>query len=160
MAPGILTIQFTFLLSQIKTTTCRGSIPRLLLGGHKMKALSVRGDYVLDMIAGKKKIEYRTWYTKYRGDLLMCSTAKKVAGAVPGYALCVVNLDSVEYYEEDDFYHWNISNVRVIKPIHVKGQLKLFNVPNKLIKVISKDQFEDEIKPLIYQPKFRRKKRN
>lgn len=40
-----------------------------------MKALSVRGDYVMDMITGKKKIEYRTWYTKYRGDLLMCSTA-------------------------------------------------------------------------------------
>ena len=125
-----------------------------------MKALSVRGDYVMDMIAGKKKIEYRTWYTKYRGDLLMCSTAKKVAGAVPGYALCVVHLDSVEYCEEDDFYHWNISNVRVIKPIHVKGQLKLFNVPNKLIKPIGEEQFKEEIKPLIYQPKFRRKKRN
>lgn len=123
-----------------------------------MKALSVRGDYVLDMIAGKKKIEYRTWYTKYRGDLLMCSTAKKVAGAVPGYALCVVHLDSVEYCEEDDFYHWNISNVRVIKPIHVKGQLKLFNVPNKLIKVISKEQFDDEIKKYIYKPKWRKKR--
>lgn len=105
-----------------------------------MKALSVRGDYVLDMIAGKKKIEYRTWYTKYRGDLLMCSTAKKVAGAVPGYALCVVHLDSVEYCEEDDFYHWNISNVRVIKPIHVKGQ------------------FDDEIKKYIYKPKWRKKR--
>ena len=32
-----------------------------------MKALSVRGDYVMDMITGKKKIEYRTWSTKYRG---------------------------------------------------------------------------------------------
>lgn len=142
----------------VKLTTCRGSIPRLLLGGHKMKALSVRGNYVLDMIAGKKKIEYRTWYTKYRGDLLMCSTAKKVAGAVPGYALCVVHLDSVEYCEEDDFYHWNISNVRVIKPIHVKGQLKLFSVPNKLIKVISKEQFDDEIKKYIYKPKWRKKR--
>ena len=31
------------------------------IGGLKMKALSVRGDYVMDMITGKKKIEYRTW---------------------------------------------------------------------------------------------------
>lgn len=46
-----------------------------------MKALSVRGDYIMDMIAGKKKIEYRTWKTNYRGPLLMCSTAKKAAGA-------------------------------------------------------------------------------
>ena len=123
-----------------------------------MKALSVRGDYVMDMITGKKKIEYRTWSTKYRGPLLMCSTTKKVAGAVPGYALCVVNLDSVEYCEEDGFYHWNISNVRVIKPIHVKGQLKLFNVSDKLIKPISKEQFDDEIKKYIYKPKWRKKR--
>ena len=124
-----------------------------------MKALSVRGDYVMDMITGKKKIEYRTWSTKYRGPLLMCSTARKVAGSAPGYAICIVNLYNIEYSELDDLYYWHIKDVRVIKPIHVKGQLKLFNVPNKLIKVISKDQFEDEIKPLIYQPKFRRKKR-
>lgn len=38
-----------------------------------MKALSVRGDYIMDMIAGKKKIEYRTWKTNYRGPLLMLS---------------------------------------------------------------------------------------
>ncbi len=43
-----------------------------------MKALSVRGDYIMQMIEGTKKIEYRTWQTKYRGPLLMCSTTKKV----------------------------------------------------------------------------------
>lgn len=120
-----------------------------------MKALSV----VLDMIAGKKRIEYRTWYTKYRGDLLMCSTARKIAGTAPGYALCIVNLYDVEYSEFDGIYYWHIKDVRPIKPIHVKGQLKLFTVPNKLIKPISEEQFKEEIKPLIYQPKFRRKKR-
>lgn len=125
-----------------------------------MKALSVHGNYVLDMIAGKKKIEYRTWYTKYRGDLLMCSTAKKIAGTAPGYALCVVNLYDVDYSEDDDLYYWHIKDVRPISPIHVKGQLKLFNVSDLLIHPISKEQFDDEIKPLIYQPKFRRKKRN
>ena len=125
-----------------------------------MKALSVRGDYVMDMITGKKKIEYRTWSTKYRGPLLMCSTAKKVAGSAPGYATCVVNLKSIEYVDFDECYYWHIELLDVIKPIHVKGQLKLFNVPNKLIKPIGEEQFKEEIKPLIYQPKFRRKKRN
>ena len=104
-----------------------------------MKALSVRGDYIMDMIAGKKKIEYRTWKTHYRGPLLMCSTTKKVAGAAPGYAICVVNLKS--------------------KPIHVKGQLKLFNVDDDLIKPISRKEFEKEVQPLIYTPN-RRKKSN
>lgn len=124
-----------------------------------MKALSVRGDYVMDMIAGKKKIEYRTWSTKYRGPLLMCSTTKKVAGAAPGYALCVVNLKSIEYVEFDDCFHWNIELMDVIKPIHVKGQLKLFNVADELIKPISKEEFDKEVAPLIYQPKRKKKRK-
>lgn len=121
-----------------------------------MKALSVRGDYIMDIIAGKKKIEYRTWKTNYRGPLLMCSTAKKVAGAAPGYAICVVNLKSIQYFPLEGFYHWNIELVNVIKPIHVKGQLKLFNVDDNLIEPISMKEFESEVRPLIYTP--RRKK--
>lgn len=123
-----------------------------------MKALSVRGDFIMDMIAGKKKIEYRTWKTNYRGPILMCSTAKKVAGAAPGYAICVVNLKSIQYFPLEGFYHWNIELADVIKPIHVKGQLKLFNVDDNLIEPISMKEFESEVRPLIYTP--RRKKLN
>ncbi len=123
-----------------------------------MKALSVRGDFIMDMIAGKKKIEYRTWKTNYRGPILMCSTAKKVAGAAPGYAICVVNLKSIQYFPLEGFYHWNIELANVIKPIHVKGQLKLFNVDDNLIEPISMKEFESEVRPLIYTP--RRKKLN
>ena len=121
-----------------------------------IKALSVRGDFIMDMIAGKKKIEYRTWKTNYRGPILMCSTAKKVAGAAPGYAICVVNLKSIQYFPLEGFYHWNIELANVIKPIHVKGQLKLFNVDDDLIEPISMKEFESEVRPLIYTP--RRKK--
>ena len=121
-----------------------------------MKALSVRGDFIMDMIAGKKKIDYRTWKTNYRGPILMCSTAKKVAGAAPGYAICVVNLKSIQYFPLEGFYHWNIELANVIKPIHVKGQLKLFNVDDNLIEPISMKEFESEVRPLIYTP--RRKK--
>ena len=121
-----------------------------------IKALSVRGDFIMDMIAGKKKIEYRTWKTNYRGPILMCSTAKKVAGAAPGYAICVVNLKSIQYFLLEGFYHWNIELANVIKPIHVKGQLKLFNVDDNLIEPISMKEFESEVRPLIYTP--RRKK--
>ena len=124
-----------------------------------MKALSVRGDFIMDMIAGKKKIEYRSWKTNYRGPILMCSTTKKVAGAAPGYALCVVNLTGIQYFPWEDLYYWNIELANVIKPIHVKGQLKLFNVDNDLIKPISRKEFEKEVQPLIYTPN-RRKKSN
>lgn len=122
-----------------------------------MKALSVRGDYIMDMIAGKKKIEYRSWKTNYRGPILMCSTAKKVAGAAPGYALCIVNLTDIQYFPWEDMYHWNIELADVIKPIHVKGQLKLFNVDDDLIKPISRKEFESDVAPLIYRPKRKRK---
>ncbi len=60
-----------------------------------MKALSVRGNYIMDMIAGKKKIEYRSWQTNYRGPLLMCSPAKKVAGAPPW--LCTLRCEFKKY---------------------------------------------------------------
>ena len=125
-----------------------------------MKALSVRGDYIMDIIAGKKKIEYRTWKTNYRGPLLMCSTTKKVAGAAPGYAICVVNLKSIQYFPFEDLYYWNIELVDVIKLIHVKGQLKLFNVDDDLIKPISRKEFELEVRPLIYTPKRKRSNKN
>lgn len=126
-----------------------------------MKALSVRGDYVMDMITGKKKIEYRTWSTKYRGPLLMCSTTKKVAGAAPGYALCVVNLKSIEWSDFDEEFHWNIELRDLIEPVPVKGQLKLFNVDDSMITPIKdKKAWEAKIKPLIYTPKRKRKRKN
>ena len=89
----------------------------------------------------------------------MCSTAKKVTGAAPGYAICVVNLKSIQYFPLEDLYYWNIELADVIKPIHMKGQLKLFNVDDDLIKPISRKEFEKEVQPLIYTPK-RRKKSN
>ena len=46
--------------------------------------------------------------------------------------------------------------LNVIKPIHVKGQLKLFNVADELIKPISKEEFDKEVAPLIYQPKIKK----
>ena len=48
-----------------------------------MKALSIRSDYAADIMNGTKTEEYRSWSTKYRGDLLICNTAKKIRGFVP-----------------------------------------------------------------------------
>ena len=125
-----------------------------------MKALSVRGDYIMQMIKGTKKIEYRTWQTKYRGPLLMCSTTKKVAGAAPGYAVCVVNLKSIEWSDFDEEFHWNIELKDLIEPVPVKGQLKLFNVDDRMITPIKdKKAWRTKIKPLIYTPKRKAKRK-
>lgn len=104
-----------------------------------MKALSIRGDYVRDIVEGRKPIEYRTWDTKYRGPLLLCSTVKKVEGGAPGYAIAVAQLTDIEWNDWDECYYWHLAPFKeggsyLIEPIKVKGQLKLFNVADDLIK--------------------------
>ena len=125
-----------------------------------MKALSVRGDYIMDMVEGTKTIEYRTWSTNYRGPILMCSTTKKVAGAAPGYAIMVAMITDITWSDFNECYEWHIEPIDkskdssyMIEPIHIKGQLKLFNVDDQLIKPINKKQWQKLVEPLIYRPK-------
>lgn len=128
-----------------------------------MKALSIRSDYVMDIFWGKKTIEYRSWSTKCRGNLLICGTAKKVHGGVPGYATCVAKLVKIDRYGDHD-YGWRLapfgpSGSYWIEPIPVKGQLGLFNVDDHLIKpapvtspqdIVAKRWFTEVVAPLIY----------
>lgn len=118
-----------------------------------MKALSVRGDYIMQMINGTKKIEYRTWKTNYRGPILMCSTAKRVPNSAPGYALCVMDLYRIDWNDVDQCYYWYIKLKNLIDPIKVKGRLKLFNVDDDVIIPIKSSEFEKQVIPLIYRSK-------
>lgn len=135
-----------------------------------------RSDYIMDMIEGHKTIEYRTWTTKHRGDLLMCGTAKKIAGGASGYAVAAVKITDIEWNNDDQIYEWHIAPFEkdgsyLIEPIPVKGQLKLFNVNDDLIKKApfyqvdhSNPDFEawwnKKVKPLIYMPKRKKKVNN
>lgn len=112
-----------------------------------MKALSLSGDYIMDIIEGRKTIEYRSWRMKYRGPVLMCSTVKKVPRSAPGYALCVAMINKIEWNDWDQCYYWYIEPFQkggsyLIEPIHVKGMQHLFNVDNKLIKPAPFIKFE------------------
>lgn len=76
-----------------------------------MKALSLWQPWASAMARGVKTIETRSWFTSYRGDLVICSALKKPgrelwaemggmayedALALPyGCALCVVRLEDV-----------------------------------------------------------------
>ena len=83
---------------------------------------------------GTKNIEYRTWDTKHRGDLLICSSANpQVPGMMSGCALCVVKLVDTQYDPANDVYEWHLSNVRKIKAFPVKGKLNFFEVDDALI---------------------------
>jgi len=99
-----------------------------------MKAISIKNPYATQILHGSKTIEYRTWDTKHRGDLLICSSANpKVPGMLSGYALCVCSIEKTTYNDETEEYEWHLSNVRKIKAFPVKGKLNFFEVDDSKI---------------------------
>ena len=91
-------------------------------------------------MSGQKMVEVRTWKTDYRGDLVICSTAKKLHGTIPGHALGVVTLWDVVPLKKQHLkdalmpsttdtaglYAWIFSDNRLIVPQPVKGKLSLW----------------------------------
>ena len=111
-----------------------------------MKALSIHPYFAMSIAFGIKTVENRTWTTNYRGDILICSTAKKYKDTIPGHALCVVTLKDIVPMKKkhlkaaalfDDEYNpnsyaWILENVRFIKPFPVKGKLSLWECDHKI----------------------------
>lgn len=111
-----------------------------------MKALSVHPYYAMAIVAGQKSIECRSWSTDYRGDILICSTAKKYHGTIPGHALGVVTLEDIVPFEKKHLksalmlpkeyqpnqYAWKLTYNRLIVPVPVKGKLSLWNYDGEL----------------------------
>ena len=109
-----------------------------------MKALTCKPKWAAKIVMGQKTIELRSWYTKYRGDILLCSSATGSDETLPeGYALGIIRIDEVvpfqiahakeagfEEKELQNFhgYSWKIFDVRPIKPFAVKGRLSLFDL--------------------------------
>lgn len=105
-----------------------------------MKAISIKNPFATQILRGTKNIEYRTWDTKHRGDLLICSSANpKVPGMMSGCALCVVELVDTQYDSEKDVYEWHLDNVRKVKTFPVKGKLNFFEVDDALIHFIDEE---------------------
>ena len=135
-----------------------------------MKALSVHPYYAGLIFAGEKTIECRSWRTDHRGDLLICSTSKKMKGTMPGHALCVVNLADVVPFnkkhldaacmEPRDYqpgmYAWMLDNVRIIRPIPLKGQLSLWNYdgPLEYLQEPETDEEDEKMYHEIWEPLF------
>jgi hypothetical protein len=103
-----------------------------------MKCLSIKEPWATMILEGKKTIETRTWYTDYRGKLLLCAS-KKPFSKISGKAFAVADLVDVRtMYNIDEasacceIYPGAISFIlENIKPIHlteIKGQLYLFDI--------------------------------
>lgn len=137
-----------------------------------MKAISIKPHFAHQILCGTKRTEYRTWQTKHRGDLLICSSAApKEKGTISGHALIVCRLAAVEPLSkrelkqigideqpEKPIYGWRITDFRTIKPFPVKGKLNLFNVDDKLIEYIDEEHMTgkelDETFNRYFKPLF------
>lgn len=83
----------------------------------------IKPEFVDLIVGGEKDIEYRSWSTSHRGDFLIGCTQTEVSNS---FICAVASLDDVTFNAEQNIYEWHLSHVRCIKPLPVKGQLRLF----------------------------------
>lgn len=126
-----------------------------------MKALTIHQPYAELIVSGEKLVENRTWYTSFRGPLLIhagkshewldgADPAKFVMGALVGIAQvmdcvrfnpmaneAVTCLDKypflVEHIHAHGPYCWILDEAERINPIPYRGAQGLFDVPDEVI---------------------------
>ena len=138
-----------------------------------MKALSIHPYYALAIFALEKSVEVRTWKTEHRGEILICSTAKKFSGTIPSHALCTAVIKDIEPMKKKhlkaalmegepvpkDCYAWILDDIKVIKPFPIKGKLSLWECDHDIeyIEGVNEsDEKNDQIwneyfEPLVYK---------
>lgn len=111
------------------------------------KAISLKQPWANMIRDGKKTIETRKWSTKYRGDLVICSSQKPEIYPA-GCAICVVELYDIKPMKKEDerkacckvyphAYSWFLRNLRIIKePIPMKGKLNIYNISISSLKFL------------------------
>lgn len=104
-----------------------------------MKAVSVKQPWASMIADGDKDIETRTWYTAYRGRILIVSSKRPNDEGPAGVALAIANLVDCRPMTEADedraccdiygaAFSWVLENVCPIEPFPVRGQLGIYNV--------------------------------
>lgn len=138
-----------------------------------MKALSVHPFYGMQMFWGDKTIEWRSWDTPYRGEVLFCTTAVKEPGCISGHALFIATIADVHPFTKKDLvpacmdtmpnprgFAWVLKDFHAVHFFPVKGKQGFFNVDDSLIRRLpdnlpeaeSAAFMENEFRPLVYQP--------
>lgn len=104
-----------------------------------MKALSIKQPWANMIARGEKTIELRSWGTRHRGCLLICSSKNPYIEPA-GCALAIVNMvDCRRATQEDEEaacsvvylgvdFAWVFEDARRIEPFLIKGELGLFNI--------------------------------
>jgi hypothetical protein len=107
-----------------------------------MYALSVKQPWAELIARGEKRIEYRSWRTNHRGDLLIVASKSPDEdgfadsevdpdAVVYGAAVCVVQLSNVTGSFGD--YRWHVAKPRRVKPIALRGYAALYTVADEQV---------------------------
>lgn len=106
----------------------------------RIKAISIRQPAASKIARSEKTMEIRTWYTSYRGPILIVSSKSRVNQGPIGVALAVVDIiDCRRMIKSDElaaccefdptWFSWVLANPRLIpEPFPVKGQLSIYEV--------------------------------
>jgi hypothetical protein len=109
-------------------------------GKQTIKALVVRQPFASMIAGGRKRIEWRSWRTHYRGGLLIVAAKRRpraadlpagmTANDLPlGVALCVTRLTDCIWNDKWQLWEWHLADIRPLKrPFPVQGRLGLFPV--------------------------------
>ena len=120
------------------------------MASETIACLSVRDPWARAIAYGLKDVENRSWFTCYRGPLLIHTSLKpspdtRVEKMVahwdshPGCIIGVVTLINIRQnvrsrWAEQDCEHWMLQDARPFHtPIPYKGMMGLFYVPRKLV---------------------------
>lgn len=105
-----------------------------------MKALSIKQPYADWILTGKKTIELRTWKTKYRGRVRICSSGIPFNLGLPaGVTICDVELVDVTEYKPEhakdahstwqpELYAWHFKFIKSVKQKKIKGKLGIYDL--------------------------------
>lgn len=113
-----------------------------------MKCLSVKQPWASLIASGRKTIELRTWFTKYRGPIIICASASpwretQYEIGPMGVTICLVNLLDVRRFEVGDCaciepgprdLSWVLERIKVLDLVPVSGRLGLWDPEPALIK--------------------------
>lgn len=92
-----------------------------------MKAISVHQPHASKIGRGEKPVEYRSWQTKYRGDLIICaSKSPRITGLPTGCTICIVDLHDITGVP--GYYLWHLRNIRPLPPVPVRGKQRFFDL--------------------------------
>lgn len=138
-----------------------------------MKGLMVSPEDAMKLLLDRKWVEAQMVRTDFRGPVVICaSDAPADAGTIPGYALCVVNLASVEPFAEDlleaagmakmpakGAFAWVFDDLDWIEPIGLErlgdttaGPQGLFDIDGTLVNRLPQEMDSIQALKTYYEP--------